>query len=119
MIHPDEQVNTLMMADLGNHLVGAITATMTLGHTRLAHTLVYGAGGEHSAAALLVRAVIKGEIGAVTEALGAWAADSARWCEAVEAATGRHVEPATPLTATDVQRAAMARVARQLLPEPA
>ena len=110
MIHPDPRVESLMLADLGAHLLGAIAATMTLGHSRLAHTAEYGDTSADPSASL-VRAVVRGEIGAVRDALERWGAEEAeRWASSIEeAGSGPVARPERPPTALDFQRAAMER----------
>lgn len=70
----DPRVEGLMLTDLGQKVLNAIGATRVLGHTRLAHTLVYVHGDDP--AVELISAVLDGEIGAVVKALDRW------WVEA-------------------------------------
>lgn len=106
MIHPDPRVDALLLTDLGHKVVAAIVTTMTLGHTRLAHSATYGDVSADPGASL-VRAVIDGEIDRARTALERWAADeSERWCQYVERATGESLPRVKP-TALEIQAAVM------------
>lgn len=67
-------VHALMLADLGQKVINAITATQVLGHTRLIHTFSYNHTDDPSVT--LVQAVIAGDTAGAVEQLDRWRLDA-------------------------------------------
>lgn len=65
------ELNTVLLADLGQRVLNAIATTQVLGHTRLSHSLVY-AHSYNDPAVDLVQAVLDGDMRKVDAALAEW-----------------------------------------------